>query len=285
MSARSTVRDSLPESEPTALHLAVAAPNSRLPGWSIAGFRFYLRVRTRFFLTVTAGLAWAAVSTWVALGWIEQLGRVISLPLAIVVIAGIAIVPGYLNVQLVASLVSDRPRPLRFDHDYPGITILIAAYNEEARIRETLEYVLRQDYEGLLEIVVADDGSTDRTREVARAAAAGDARVRVVTTDHAGKAHTLNAALARVQTPLLATIDADTLLMPYALRRAVARMLCSPPDTVAVAGSVLVRNSRKNVLARVQEWDYFLAIASVKRQQALFQGTLVAQGAFSVYGN
>jgi biofilm PGA synthesis N-glycosyltransferase PgaC len=60
-------------------------------------------------------------------------------------------------------------------------------------------------------------------------------------------------------------------------------MLSSPPDTVAVAGSVLVRNSRTNLLARVQEWDYFLAIASVKRQQALFQGTLVAQGAFSVY--
>src|SRR5207245_1004080 len=68
-----------------------------------------------------------------------------------------------------------------------------------------------------------------------------------------------------------------------ALRHAVARMLSSPPDTVAVAGSVLVRNSRQNTLARVQEWDYFLAIASVKRQQALFQGTLVAQGAFSVY--
>src|SRR5207247_10779062 len=35
--------------------------------------------------------------------------------------------------------------------------------------------------------------------------------------------------------------------------------------------------------ARMHEWDYFLAISSVKRQQALFQGTLVAQGAFSVY--
>jgi biofilm PGA synthesis N-glycosyltransferase PgaC len=71
--------------------------------------------------------------------------------------------------------------------------------------------------------------------------------------------------------------------MPSALQRAIARMLTSPADTVAVAGSVLVRNSRAGALARVQEWDYFLAIASVKRQQALFQGTLVAQGAFSVY--
>jgi poly-beta-1,6-N-acetyl-D-glucosamine synthase len=45
----------------------------------------------------------------------------------------------------------------------------------------------------------------------------------------------------------------------------------------------MVRNSRRNLLTRAQEWDYFLGIASVKRGQALLQGTLVAQGAFSVY--
>jgi biofilm PGA synthesis N-glycosyltransferase PgaC len=44
-----------------------------------------------------------------------------------------------------------------------------------------------------------------------------------------------------------------------------------------------VRNSRESLLTRAQEWDYFLGIASVKRAQALLQGTLVAQGAFSVY--
>jgi biofilm PGA synthesis N-glycosyltransferase PgaC len=252
------------------------------PGWSIAGFRFYLPVRTRFLLSIGAGLLWAAFSTWIALGWIEELGRTITLPAAIAVIAGIAIVPGYLNVQLAASLISDRPRPLHFEHNYPAVTLLIAAYNEEAQIAETIEYALRQDYEGPLEIIVADDGSTDRTREVALATTT-DRRLRVVNTPHAGKSEALNAALRTVRTPLLATIDADTLLMPYALRHAVARMLDSPPDTVAVAGSVLVRNSRANTLARIQEWDYFLAIASVKRQQALFQGTLVAQGAFSVY--
>jgi biofilm PGA synthesis N-glycosyltransferase PgaC len=46
---------------------------------------------------------------------------------------------------------------------------------------------------------------------------------------------------------------------------------------------VLVRNSRENLLTRAQEWDYFLGIATVKRGQALLQGTLVAQGAFSIY--
>ncbi len=280
-----SVQPTLVPEEPRSDHLelTVVPPPPPSPLWRVGGFRFYLRVRTRFFLTIGAGLVWAAFSTWLALGWIDDLARVLSLPLAIAVIAGIAIIPGYLNVQLASSLLFDRPRPIDFAQDYPDVTLVVAAYNEEAAIRETLDYALRQDYPGTLELVVADDGSTDATRAIAAAVAGDDPRVRVVTTEHGGKSEALNAALATVRSPLVATIDADTLLMPYALRRAVARMLSSPPDTVAVAGSVLVRNSRAGALARVQEWDYFLAIASVKRQQALFQGTLVAQGAFSVY--
>jgi poly-beta-1,6-N-acetyl-D-glucosamine synthase len=265
-----------------AFELVLAVPPRELP-WGVGRFRFYLRVRTRFFLSIAAGLLWSGLSAWIALGWIESLGHVVTLPVAILIIAGIAIVPGYLNVQLVSSLVLDRPRPIELDQDYPDLTLLIAAYNEEERIRETLEYALRQDYPGRLEVVVADDGSTDRTCEIADLVGRADPRVRVVNADHGGKSEALNVALKTVSTSLVATIDADTLLMPSALQRAIARMLTAPPDTVAVAGSVLVRNSRAGALARVQEWDYFLAIASVKRQQALFQGTLVAQGAFSVY--
>src|SRR5205823_905723 len=230
-------------------------------------FRFYLRVRTRFLLSIAAGLVWAGLSAWIAVGWTESLGRVVTLPVAVLIIGGIAIIPGYLNVQLVSSLILDRPRPIEFVQDYPDVTLLIAAYNEESRIRETLEHALRQDYPGKLRIVVADDGSGDRTREVAALVGRDDPRVRVVTTDHGGKSEALNAALTTVSTPLVATIDADTLLMPSALQRAIARMLSSPPDTVAVAGSVLVRNSREGALPRVQESDFFLAIASAKLRE------------------
>jgi biofilm PGA synthesis N-glycosyltransferase PgaC len=84
-------------------------------------------------------------------------------------------------------------------------------------------------------------------------------------------------------TPYVVTVDADTLLHPQALRRLVSRLESAPSDTVAVAGSVMVRNSRTNLLTKMQEWDYYLGIASVKRMQGLYQSTLVAQGAFSVY--
>ncbi len=259
-----------------------AAPQLALVPKAVGRDR-YIRVRTRFLLSVTIALAWAIFSTWLSLHWIQELAEMISLVPAIVIVAGIAIIPGYLNTQLVVSLLLDRPRPLTFARRFPSVTILVAAYNEEVSIEETVEYALRSDYRGKLKLIVADDGSTDRTPEIVREIAARDPRVHLVEAAHAGKAEALNTALKTVRSNVVATIDADTLLMPESLTRAVARLLQSPSDTVAVAGSVLVRNSRGNALARMQEWDYFLAIASVKRQQALLQGTLVAQGAFSVY--
>jgi biofilm PGA synthesis N-glycosyltransferase PgaC len=243
----------------------------------------YIPLKGRVALTFVAGLLWVCFSLWLSRTWIRTLGHDITMPLAILVITGIALIPGYLNIQLLSSILLDIPRPLRFDVEFPRVALLVAAYNEQGSIAETLDYALRADYPGDFEIVVADDGSTDRTREIVAEYAARDPRVRLFGVDHGGKANTLNAALETVSAPLTATFDADTLLMPYSLKHAVARLLVSPPDTVAVAGAVLVRNSRENLLTRAQEWDYFLGIASVKRAQALLQGTLVAQGAFSVY--
>jgi poly-beta-1,6-N-acetyl-D-glucosamine synthase len=245
--------------------------------------RFYIKLKLRIALTFVAGLLWVCLSLWLSRSWISTLGHDITTPLALLVILGIAIIPGYLNIQLLTSILLDRPPPLHYEVGFPVITLLIAAYNEQSSITETLDYALRANYPARFEIVVCDDGSTDLTREVVAAYAEREPRVRLFAAKHGGKANTLNAALETVHTPLTATIDADTLLMPYSLRRAVMRLLVSPPDTVAVAGAVLVRNSRENLLTRAQEWDYFLGIATVKRGQALLQGTLVAQGAFSVY--
>jgi hypothetical protein len=57
----------------------------------------------------------------------------------------------------------DRPPPLRFDLAFPEATVVIACFNEEETIEETLDFVVEQDYPGRLRILVADDGSTDRT--------------------------------------------------------------------------------------------------------------------------
>jgi biofilm PGA synthesis N-glycosyltransferase PgaC len=93
----------------------------------------------------------------------------------------------------------------------------------------------------------------------------------------------LNTALEKVTTPYVLTVDADTLLHPQAIRRLISRMETGPGPVAAVAGSVLVRNSRQNLLTQMQEWDYWIGIAAVKRMQGMYSATLVAQGAFSVY--
>ena len=245
--------------------------------------RVYVGLRLKLLAVMAISLGWAGLSLWIALPWIEALGASITVPVAAAVIFGIAILPGYLNANLIASLLIDRPPPLRFDLAFPSLTVMIACFNEEETIGETLDYVLKQDYSGELRVLVADDGSSDRTVEVAEERAELDPRISVLALSHGGKARTLTRALRHLETPLAATVDADTLLMPGALTRAIARLLISPPDTVAVAGAVFVRNSRENFFTKAQEWDYFLGIASVKRQQGLFQGTMVAQGAFSVY--
>jgi biofilm PGA synthesis N-glycosyltransferase PgaC len=169
-------------------------------------------------------------------------------------------------------------------HTRNPVTILIAARNEEARIAETLRYLAAQDYERPMAIVLVDNGSTDCTAAIARSIADEiGCDLHIVSEAHPGKSFALNTGLTSVRTNLVITLDADTMLHPSAVRLLVGRLESSPADVCAVAGCVLVRNSRSSFWARIQEHDYFLGIASVKRMQGLFQGTLVAQGAFSLY--
>jgi biofilm PGA synthesis N-glycosyltransferase PgaC len=107
--------------------------------------------------------------------------------------------------------------------------------------------------------------------------------LRILRANHGGKAAALNEGLRHVSHKITVCIDADTFLHPQALRRIVTRLVTDPANTVAVAGCVMVKNSRESFLTRMQEWDYFTGIACAKRQQSLYQGTLVAQGAFSAF--
>jgi biofilm PGA synthesis N-glycosyltransferase PgaC len=197
------------------------------------------------------------------------------------IVALIAIIPGFMNAFLVSSLLLDRRPARRRQVRYPGISVLIAAYNEEASIGSTVRRLLDSGYPGPLEIIVIDDGSTDRTLSVL--AQIHDGSLRVIQSPHRGKALALNDGLHAARFDVIVTVDADTFLFRDALTRIVERLESDPPNTSAVAGAILVRKSRDGFIARMQEWDYFHGIASIKRVQSLYHGTLVAQGAFSAY--
>jgi len=245
---------------------------------------FYVSVAAKFKLAIAFMVAWIWLSVWISGGWVRDLAPVSGWVLAWAIVILIAYLPGAIVAFLTASLLLDQQPPLRVMSPTTPLTVIIAARNEERGIGETIAAISRTDYAGPVSIILADNGSTDRTCDEARRTAARlGVSLRIISELKPGKSNALNTALEQVETAYVLTVDADTLLHVESLRRLVSRLESSPTDTVAVAGAVLVRNSRVNLLTRVQEWDYYLGIAAVKRMQGLYQSTLVAQGAFSLY--
>jgi len=251
--------------------------------------RIYIPVGVKFAIATFAALSWMMLSVLLSRPWMESLSDATHWLFAIFAITFIAYVPGFMNTFLTVSLLLDR-RPKRKQPEvYPGVTVLIAAYQEEAAIAGTLESIARNSYPGPLEVLVLNDGSTDRTAAIAanaidRLTFPADSQVLILDFKvNRGKSAVLNAGLERARHDLIVTVDGDSRLHPRALAKLVERYLSDPPNTQAVAGAILVGNSRENIITGAQEWDYFHGIAAVKRMQSLYQGTLVAQGAFSLY--
>lgn len=259
-------------------NLSPLKPNNKLSG------RYYLSIDMKFWISHSFSLLWTMFSIYLSLPWLNDLASVVSLPIAILIITGIAYIPGYMNAFLVVSLLLDRQPPFKNEYPTEAVTLLVAAYNEEKSIFNTLKYVAEQDYHGKINVIVINNNSKDNTdKEILRAKKELNMDITMLHESNPGKFHALNKGLQYVKTPYVITLDADTLLHPSAIRYLVARIESSPENVCAIAGSMLVRNSRESIWTKVQEWDYFLGIASIKRLQGLYQGTLVAQGAFSLY--
>lgn len=100
----------------------------------------------------------------------------------------------------------------------PQVSVVIPVRNAEATLGAALDSVLGQTL-GDLEVVVAEDGSTDGTARVLADYAARDPRVRPLYLPHRGVAHAFNAAVASARAPLVARLDADDTCLPERLRR------------------------------------------------------------------
>ena len=247
--------------------------------------KLYIPIKYKFVISLIISILWVIFSYYVSKQWISDLSEVTSsIFLAIFIIAGVAYVPGFMNAFLVSSLLLDKQPKFKVNYPTDDVTILVAAYNEEVGIFNTLSYIKNQSYNGKINTIVINNNSNDNTcLEVERAKKELNMDILLLHENTPGKFNALNHGLKFVKTKYVITLDADTLIHKEAVNYLISRIKSSPNDVCAVAGSMLVRNSRDNLLAKIQEWDYFLSIASIKRMQGLYQGTLVAQGAFSLY--
>ncbi len=244
----------------------------------------YISIKSKFIISFIFALCWMAFSFWVAQPWYSDLSNLIGFIAGYFFITFIAIIPGFMNAFIGMALLLDKRPKVLADQNYPDVTILIAAYNEENTIAKTLDGILKQDYPEWINIIVINDGSTDKTADTIKSYQIENQNIDIIDLEiNSGKATALNKGLAKCKTDIVITIDADCYILNDGVRNLVGRYLSDPINTKAVAGSILVRNSRENWITKAQEWDYFLGISAIKRVQSLFQGTLVAQGAFSLY--
>jgi len=229
---------------------------------------------------------WCILSVYLGYPWIKELSNYFGWILSWVMVSGIALIPGMALSFVNFSLLVDKRPKLKSRPNLPPLSILIAAYNEEDCIYDTLKTIYDQKYPSPFEVIVINDGSKDRTSEYVRNFKKNYNSENIILIDNVenkGKALVLNQGLEIVKYDLTITIDADSTLHKDSLLNIVTTMIESDEDYAAVAGTILCKNHENSFMAKLQYWDYLIGISSVKRTQSMYQGTLVAQGAFSIY--
>jgi cellulose synthase/poly-beta-1,6-N-acetylglucosamine synthase-like glycosyltransferase len=135
---------------------------------------------------------------------------------------------------LLAILGAIKNPPKREIGPTPSLTVLIAAYNEEAGIRKKIEQTLALDYPAdLIEIIVLSDGSTDKTDEIVESFQ--DPRVRLLrVTGRKGKTNAQNEGVRIARGEVLIFSDATTIYHSLALRYLACNYI--DPKVGAVSG-------------------------------------------------
>ena len=114
-------------------------------------------------------------------------------------------------------------------HDEELVSVIIPAFNAASTLGDTLDSVRRQTHRRL-EIIVVDDGSQDRTAEVAEAHAAEDERVRLIRQENGGVARARNTGVAASRADYLAPVDADDLWHPDKIARQLTALRNAGPE-------------------------------------------------------
>jgi len=178
-------------------------------------------------------------------------------------LASVAVIWGMIIYQLVLTLAGYRyrhqisqehERLLAAGHEPASISIMIPARNEELVIDKTISTILALDYPAdRLELVIINDGSSDRTAEIISNRSASDSRIKLVNLPVGeighGKAYALNQGLRHCTHDLVAIYDADNMPERKALRT-LALHLQADPSLAAVIGKFRCVNRRHTWLTR-----------------------------------
>ena len=181
-------------------------------------------------------------------------------------------------------------RNVPVDPDYtPGVSIIIPCFNEEEWIEKTIQCAINQEYPtDRLEVILVDDGSTDRSMERIRHIEEriineiGPDRFKVVEQPrNMGKRHALAAGALLSRFDLLVFVDSDSFLEPDAVRELVQPF--RDPKMGAVSGRTEVQNKWTNALTKMQAVRYYVAFRFMKAAESVFDAVTCLSGPLACY--
>lgn len=207
----------------------------------------------------------------------------------------------------------------RYADASPPIALLAPAYNEALTIEQSVHSLLSLQYPSF-EVIVINDGSNDKTLQVLidsfglkpihrhhdlpidhrpiRGIYGGEHQPRLIVVDkeNGGKADALNAGINVSRAPIFCSMDADSLLEPDALLRAVRPFVEDPERTVAVGGTVRIANGcriehgrvlevrpPRNLLALLQTVEYLRAFLMARLAWSRINALTIISGAFGLF--
>jgi len=227
---------------------------------------------------------WSAWLTWVGF-WMYGAGLRI---IAFIFFIGDLLMTGRL-LFIGTFAIADRFKRRRYSQDLvaaysPQVALLIPAYNEEKVIERTIRAALRSSYHNI-RVIVIDDGSKDKTLEVARTSfprEQASGRLLILTKPNSGKAEALNFGLLHIHEDeeIFVGIDADTLIAKDAVALLVPHFL--NPKVGAVAGNAKVGN-RVNLWTRWQALEYITSQNFERRALNILGAVSVVPGAIGAW--
>ena len=168
---------------------------------------------------------------------------------------------------------------------YPFLSIIIPVYNEEKVVADSVSSLLALDYSNY-EIIIVNDGSTDKTENVAKKLVGyqkglhNDIKVSLINRPNGGKSQALNAGIRHSKAEFVLCMDGDSQLSPDSIKVAVRHF--TNPEIGAVAGNVKVLN-RGKLYTDLQALEYIEGLNLGRSAQSLINLVNIIPGPIGLF--
>jgi len=191
----------------------------------------------------------------------------------------------YFGILIMAYLYINQYTYSKTTGFYPFVSIIVPVYNEDKVVADSIRSLLQLNYSNY-EIIVVNDGSTDKTNEVAEKLVGyhkgkfGDIKVSLINKPNGGKAKDLNAGIRYSKAEIVLCMDGDSQLSPDSVRLGVRHF--SNPEIGAVAGNVKILNRRK-FLTDLQALEYIEGLNMVRSAQSYIRLVNIIPGPIGLF--